>query len=98
MHISASPTPTGPAPAPIGRRDRWDSATADLDYDHKTLAAQRLGHTVSLSITFRDERETPPRRLDSVQSVFDEIVIVDTGSTDGTFGVKVNDAEQPNRC
>lgn len=40
--------------------------------------------TISLCMIVRNEEETLPRCLDSVGDVVDEIIIVDTGSTDGT--------------
>jgi GT2 family glycosyltransferase len=50
---------------------------------------------VSLTVIARDEENNLPRCLESVRGVFDEIVVVDTGSTDRTieiarsFGAKV---------
>lgn len=40
--------------------------------------------TVSLCMIAKNEEKTLPRCLESVKGVFDEIIIVDTGSTDGT--------------
>lgn len=40
--------------------------------------------TISLCMIVKNERETLPRCLDSAAGVADEIIIVDTGSTDGT--------------
>ncbi len=40
--------------------------------------------TVSLCMIVKNEEKTLPRCLESVKGVFDEIVIADTGSTDGT--------------
>lgn len=45
-----------------------------------TAESERL----SLCMIVRDEAEFLPRCLDSVQGVVDEIILVDTGSTDGT--------------
>jgi glycosyltransferase involved in cell wall biosynthesis len=42
---------------------------------------------VSLTLIVRDEQENLPHCLGSVRGLFDEIVVVDTGSTDGTRGV-----------
>ncbi len=50
---------------------------------------------VSLTMIVRDEEENLPRALESVRGLFDEIVVVDTGSRDGTveiareFGARV---------
>ena len=50
---------------------------------------------VSLTMIVRDEQENLPRALESVRGLFDEIVIVDTGSRDRTveiareFGARV---------
>lgn len=43
--------------------------------------------SLSLCMIVRDEEEQLPRCLDSVKSVVDEMVIVDTGSTDRTIGI-----------
>lgn len=40
--------------------------------------------TISLCMIVKNEEKTLPRCLESVRGVFDEIVVVDTGSTDGT--------------
>lgn len=42
------------------------------------------GKTLSLAMIVKDEEESLPRCLKSVEGVFDEIVIVDTGSKDRT--------------
>ncbi|MGC8490861.1 MAG: glycosyltransferase family 2 protein [Syntrophobacteraceae bacterium] len=45
-----------------------------------------MGHPpLSLCMIVRDEIDCLERCLDSVKEIADEIVIVDTGSTDGTF-------------
>src|SRR3990172_4302113 len=67
--------------------------------------------SVSLCMIVKNEEETLPRCLESVKSLVNEIVIVDTGSTDKTvevaegFGAKVlhkawtgNFAEARNHC
>ena len=52
---------------------------------------------VSLTMIVRNEEENLPRCLESVQGLFDEIIVVDTGSTDRTkeiaagFGARVFD-------
>lgn len=43
--------------------------------------------TLGLSMIVRDEEETLPRCLESVRGLFDELVVVDTGSTDRTKGI-----------
>ena len=40
--------------------------------------------TISLCMIVKDEEQTISTCLESVKSVVDEIIIVDTGSTDGT--------------
>ena len=53
--------------------------------------------TVSLTMIVRNEEHNLPRCLESVRGLFDEIVVVDTGSTDRTkeiaagFGARVVD-------
>ena len=53
--------------------------------------------TVSLTMIVRNEEENLPWCLASVEGIFDEIIVVDTGSTDRTkeiaheFGAKVFD-------
>ncbi len=52
---------------------------------------------VSLTMIVRNEEQNLPRCLESVRGIFDEIVVVDTGSTDRTkeiaagFGARVVD-------
>ncbi|HIH96178.1 MAG TPA: glycosyltransferase [Thermoplasmata archaeon] len=51
--------------------------------------------TISLCMIVKDEEENLPRCLDSIKDVVDEIIVVDTGSTDKTieiakeFGAKI---------
>ena len=53
--------------------------------------------SVSLTMIVKDEQENLPRCLASIAGIFDEIIVVDTGSTDRTreiareFGAKVFD-------
>src|SRR4051794_11801794 len=53
------------------------------------------GQTLSLCMIVKDEEEMLPRTLEAIRSAVDEIVVVDTGSTDRTveiaesFGAKV---------
>lgn len=56
-----------------------------------------VGVSISLCMIARDEEEALPRALNSVAGLADEIIVVDTGSTDSTkeqaekFGAKVFD-------
>src|SRR5271166_6633065 len=60
-------------------------------------ADKKSGVSVSLTIIARDEQENLPKCLSSVVGLFDEIVVIDTGSTDRTreiargFGARVFD-------
>ena len=60
------------------------------------MPAQRKAN-VSLTMIVRNEEENLPRCLESVRGLFDEMVVVDTGSTDRTkeiaagFGARVVD-------
>jgi len=60
-------------------------------------ADKKSGVTVSLTMIVREEQENLPHCLGSVAGLFDEIVVVDTGSTDRTreiareFGARVFD-------
>lgn len=44
----------------------------------------KQGTTISLCINVRDEQNTIGRCLDAVEKIVDEIIVVDTGSTDRT--------------
>ncbi|MDX6661551.1 MAG: hypothetical protein QOJ55_2373, partial [Solirubrobacteraceae bacterium] len=61
-----------------------------------TKQARRLeGHTISLCMIVKDEEEMLPRTLEAVKPAVDEIIVVDTGSSDRTveiaesFGAKI---------
>ena len=43
--------------------------------------------TISLCMIVRNEEESLERCLESARNVADEIIIVDTGSTDGTIDI-----------
>jgi glycosyltransferase involved in cell wall biosynthesis len=90
--------------APIGRRvelQPWSSdATPPPRAQAKpprTTANGPRTATVSLTMIVRDSEADLPRCLESVRGIFDEIVVVDTGSTDRTreiaeeFGARVFD-------
>lgn len=44
----------------------------------------KQGITISLCMIVRDEENTIDRCLDAVEKIVDEIIVVDTGSTDRT--------------
>jgi tetratricopeptide (TPR) repeat protein len=93
----------------VGRRKRAGRRTRPLHAAvpglarRATSAANRAkpatGLTLSLCMIVKDEAQMLPRCLAAVASAVDEIVIVDTGSTDATveiaksFGAKVIDFE-----
>jgi tetratricopeptide (TPR) repeat protein len=54
---------------------------------HPYQPAKGVGITVSACLIVKDEEATLPATLDSLQGVVDEIVVVDTGSTDRTIEI-----------
>lgn len=65
-------------------------------WDESVQALFRMNNNLTLNMIVRDEAETLPNCLKSVQGFIDNIVIIDTGSTDGTpeiaqsFGAQVH--------
>lgn len=65
----------------------------------KTQSKQGRGSTLSLSMIVKNEEKFLPDCLESVKGLVDEIVIVDTGSTDTTkeiaarYGARIFDFE-----
>ena len=63
--------------------------------DHAKKARRVEGQTLSLCMIVKDEEEMLPRTLEAVKPAVDEMIVVDTGSTDRTveiaesFGAKV---------
>ncbi len=87
-------------PDPFFRSDRvgLESPTYTMPRSSLRLPARSQGQpTVSLTMIVRDEEKNLPSRLGSVAGLFDEIVVVDTGSKDRTpeiareFGARVFD-------
>jgi tetratricopeptide (TPR) repeat protein len=74
-----------------GRQTRpLHAAAAGLARRAKAIAAAArpaTGLTLSLCMIVRDEEQMLPRCLEAVASTVDEIVIVDTGSTDATIEI-----------
>ncbi len=82
----------------VGDRVGLESPTYTKPRSPLRLRARSQGQpTVSLTMIVRDEEENLPRCLSSVNELFDEIVVVDTGSKDRTaeiaeeFGARVFD-------
>jgi len=53
----------------------------------KQIAVPDKSHTISACMIVKNEEELLPQCLDSIRQVVDEIIIVDTGSTDGTVEI-----------
>jgi GT2 family glycosyltransferase/tetratricopeptide (TPR) repeat protein len=89
---AASPAPSPPTPLPRGER-------GDLPESLSAVAAPTAGPrpTVSLCLIVRNEEANLPDCLRSAADLVDEIIVVDTGSTDRTkelaagFGARVYD-------
>jgi glycosyltransferase involved in cell wall biosynthesis len=58
---------------------------------------RRRTRTVSLTMIVRDEAANLPRCLQSVSGLFDEIVVLDTGSTDSTVDIALSFGAQVSR-
>ena len=90
---------------PAGIAEQTPDRSPDEDrpsrQSDRAIAASAIGEPgtapVSLTMIVRDEEKNLPHCLESVRGIFDEIVVVDTGSTDRTreiareFGAKVFD-------
>jgi glycosyltransferase involved in cell wall biosynthesis len=78
---------------------RGNSATSKLASGRSDARpeSERRAASVSLTMIVRNEEDHLPKCLESVRGLFDEIIVVDTGSTDRTkeiareFGAKVFD-------
>ncbi|MBE3594390.1 MAG: glycosyltransferase [Candidatus Carbobacillus altaicus] len=55
--------------------------------DPSTPSSKTSSHTLSITMIVRNEEQTLPRALDSIREAADEIIIVDTGSTDRTIDI-----------
>jgi hypothetical protein len=70
---------------------------AEPGHDGQRTTDNEQRARVSLTLIVRNEQDNLPRCLESVRGLFDEIVVVDTGSTDATraiaaeFGARVFD-------
>lgn len=79
---------------------RKDRPTGEIDFGRKVFI-QRPRHTVSLCMIVKDSEEMLHRALKSTVNLVDEIIIVDTGSTDSTKDIakqytdKVFDGSDP---
>ena len=85
--------------AAVGTASRASRPSGDVRQRRRPRARRGPIRTVQVSLTMivRDEEENLPHCLESVRGLFDEIVVVDTGSTDRTaeiareFGARVFD-------
>ena len=64
--------------------DKYLSRLRDLAEPHKSSVRGAKGTTISLCMIVRDEERVLEQALVSAQPFFDEIIVVDTGSTDRT--------------
>jgi glycosyltransferase involved in cell wall biosynthesis len=82
---------------PFPNQPRNDPDVAGPEQPRLEPFAARSAAKTSLTMIVRNEQENLPHCLRSVEGVFDEIIVVDTGSTDRTveiarsFGAKVFD-------
>jgi tetratricopeptide (TPR) repeat protein len=83
------------APARASRSQRGESANARrartleewLTRCGVVIPDEPLGRCISLCLVARNEAEFLPECLESVKGVVDEIILVDTGSTDNTLDI-----------
>jgi glycosyltransferase involved in cell wall biosynthesis/tetratricopeptide (TPR) repeat protein len=72
----------------ILRRFTWrEAADAALERIERLATSPPPRRRLSVCVIARDEEHTLPRCLDSVRRVADELIVVDTGSSDGTVQV-----------
>jgi glycosyltransferase involved in cell wall biosynthesis len=92
-HCAASPTPPDNS---VGQERNSVAAEPSASTPHPALTVSRRAK-VSLTLIVRNEEANLPHCLESVRGIFDEIVVVDTGSTDRTkeiaegYGARVVD-------
>ena len=88
--VSGPPVSSSSVTTRLGER-----CSSPGDESDGPVSCERAG--ISLTMIVRDEQENLPNCLESVRGIFDEIVVVDTGSVDRTkeiareFGAKVFD-------
>ena len=72
---------------PAARRARQALARANRSADSGPVDSGPVRATLSACLIVKDEEESLARCLGSLQSVADQVVVVDTGSKDGTVAV-----------